>query len=187
MLTVADIRAVGPGVWNGWKGQLLRELYFETEPVVAGGHTLLASRDRIAAAQATFRAAVSDWPPEEVERFVGRHYPDYWLRTETRKVVGHFKLVAEAEKAGEKLASTFTTDAFTAITELSLFAPNHPRLLAPCLPAPARPPAPTSRVRTSPRRATASPSTRSCSPASSTTTRTRCAARGASPTPSRSC
>ena len=35
-----------------------------------------------------------------------------------------------AERAGEKLASTYTTDAFTAITELSLFAPNHPRLLA---------------------------------------------------------
>src|SRR5262249_29192323 len=39
LLTVADIRAVGPGVWNGWKGQLLRTLYYETEPLVAGGHT----------------------------------------------------------------------------------------------------------------------------------------------------
>ena len=36
ILTTADIRAVGPGVWNGWKGQLLRNLYYETEPLVAG-------------------------------------------------------------------------------------------------------------------------------------------------------
>ena len=31
ILTVCDIRAVGPGVWNGWKGQLLRTLHAETE------------------------------------------------------------------------------------------------------------------------------------------------------------
>jgi len=130
VLTVADIRAVGPSAWNGWKGQLLRALYFETEPVVAGGHTQLASRDRIAAAQAAFRSAVPDWPAEEVERFVGRHYSDYWLRTDTRKAVEHARLLRDAERAEKKLASAYTTDAFTAITELTLFAPNHPRLLA---------------------------------------------------------
>ncbi len=130
VLTVADIRAVGPSAWNGWKGQLLRGLYYETEPVVAGGHTQLGSRDRVARAQAAFRATVADWPKDEVERFIGRHYPDYWLRTETRKVVEHARIVRSAEQAGEKLASSFSTDAFTAITELSLFAPNHPRLLA---------------------------------------------------------
>ena len=37
VLTVADIRAVGPGVWNGWKGQLLRELYASTERLFRGG------------------------------------------------------------------------------------------------------------------------------------------------------
>ena len=36
VLTVADVRAVGPGVWNGWKGQLMRELYQRTEAVFRG-------------------------------------------------------------------------------------------------------------------------------------------------------
>ncbi|MGH6971483.1 MAG: [protein-PII] uridylyltransferase, partial [Caulobacteraceae bacterium] len=37
VLTVADIRAVGPGVWNGWKGQLMRELYNAAETLFRGG------------------------------------------------------------------------------------------------------------------------------------------------------
>ena len=37
ILTVADIRAVGPGVWNGWKGQLLRDLYAAAEATFRGG------------------------------------------------------------------------------------------------------------------------------------------------------
>lgn len=36
-LTVADIRAVGPGVWNDWKAQLLRDLYKLTEATLRGG------------------------------------------------------------------------------------------------------------------------------------------------------
>jgi [protein-PII] uridylyltransferase len=130
LLTVADIRAVGPSAWNGWKGQLLRALYYETEPVVAGGHTQLASRDRIAAAHAAFRTAIADWPSTETDRFIERHYPDYWLKTDTRKAVDHARLVRDAEAAGLKFSATYATDAFTAITELALFAPNHPRLLA---------------------------------------------------------
>jgi [protein-PII] uridylyltransferase len=130
VLTVADITAVGPGIWNGWKGQLLRALYYETEPLVAGGHTQLPARERTARAQEAFRAAMADWPREEVERFIERHYADYWLRTDTRKAVEHAKMVQAAEAVGKRLASSVMTDAFTAITELSLIAPNHPRLLA---------------------------------------------------------
>ena len=36
ILTVADIRAVGPGVWNAWKGGLIRALYHRTEGVFRG-------------------------------------------------------------------------------------------------------------------------------------------------------
>jgi [protein-PII] uridylyltransferase len=50
VLTVCDIRAVGPGVWNGWKGQLLRTLYWETEVVLGGGHSSIDRKSRVAAA-----------------------------------------------------------------------------------------------------------------------------------------
>jgi len=43
VLTVCDIRAVGPGVWNGWKGQLLRTLFWETEIVLAAGGSFRGS------------------------------------------------------------------------------------------------------------------------------------------------
>ena len=130
LLTVADIRAVGPGTWNGWKGQLLRELYWQTEPLVAGGHTRVSRRQRISEAQAQLRTELAGWPPEEVERFIQRHYDDYWLKTDTHKQVEHANLIRRADADAQRLVTSFTSNAFTAITELTIVAPNHPRLLA---------------------------------------------------------
>lgn len=130
LLTVADIRAVGPGTWNGWKGQLLRELYHQTEPLVAGGHTQAGRRERVAEAQKGLRAALADWSAVELDRFIDRQYPDYWLKTETASQVEHARLIRRAETANESLATSFTTNDFTGITELSVMAPNHARLLA---------------------------------------------------------
>src|SRR5215469_16000997 len=87
ILTTADIRAVGPGVWNGWKAQLLRALYYETEPALTGGFSEVDRARRVALAQAEFRAELSDWPPEEVDRYVTRLYPAYWLKVEPSRRV----------------------------------------------------------------------------------------------------
>ncbi len=130
LLTVADIRAVGPGTWNGWKGQLLRQLYWEAEPIVAGGHTTVGRRTRIAAAHEALRPELKDWPSAEIERFIARHYDDYWLKTDTRRQADHARLMRKAEEGGLKLATDYASNAFTAITELTVLAPNHPRLLS---------------------------------------------------------
>src|SRR4029079_17803750 len=61
ILTTADIRGVGPGVWNGWKAQLLRTLYYETEPALTGGFSEVNRAQRIAVAQSEFRAAFNEW------------------------------------------------------------------------------------------------------------------------------
>ncbi|MGI9386401.1 MAG: [protein-PII] uridylyltransferase [Methyloligellaceae bacterium] len=128
ILTVADIRAVGPGVWNGWKGQLLRSLYFETEPVLAGGHTRLSHKDRVASSQEALRAELSDWPSADVQRFIERHYPAYWLRTDTTRQIAHARLIARAEDEGA-LVTDIVVDGFTDVTEFTVFCPNHPSLL----------------------------------------------------------
>jgi len=131
MLTVADIRAVGPGIWNGWKGQLLRTLYFQTEPLLGGAGLQAGSGERTTAALEAFRkAVVPEFSQDAVERYIARHYGDYWLKTETRKQIEHLRLVTRAQEQGLKLATDFSTDAFTAVTELSVLAPNHPRLLS---------------------------------------------------------
>ncbi len=130
LLTVVDIRAVGPHTWNGWKGQLLRTLYAETEPLVAGGHTQEGFGDRVGAAERAFREAMGSADSALAEAFVARQYPDYWLKTEPSTQTLHARLMARAEQAGVKLATDCTTDAFRAVTELSVLAPNHPRLLA---------------------------------------------------------
>ena len=94
--TVADIRAVGPGVWTGWKGQLLRTLYFETEPLLGGGHTTLTRSERVARAQDALRERLSNWPKDDLERFIDRHYPAYWLRTDLDVIADNFKRLQKA-------------------------------------------------------------------------------------------
>ncbi|TMJ92531.1 MAG: [protein-PII] uridylyltransferase, partial [Alphaproteobacteria bacterium] len=66
ILTAADIKAVGPGVWNGWKAQLIRTLYYETEPVLTGGFSEVNRAQRVAVAQAELRAGLADWTAQDV-------------------------------------------------------------------------------------------------------------------------
>src|SRR5262245_61139485 len=93
LLTVADIKGVGPGVWNGWKAQLIRTLYYETEPVLTGGFSELNRAQRVAAAQAELRDELKNWPPAEVEAYIARHYPAYWLKVDLPTKIAHAKFV----------------------------------------------------------------------------------------------
>ena len=94
VLTIADIKAVGPGVWTGWKGELLRTLYYETEVVLTGGHSELARMDRVRRAQDELRAALPDWSDDAFAIYAQRHYPAYWLKVEPGRRVKHARFVS---------------------------------------------------------------------------------------------
>ncbi|OAF01638.1 bifunctional uridylyltransferase/uridylyl-removing protein [Bradyrhizobium centrolobii] len=130
ILTTADIRGVGPGVWNGWKAQLLRSLYYETEPVLTGGFSEVDRGKRLAAAHAEFRMAFAEWPKDELDAYIGRHYPAYWLKVELPRKIRHARFVRSSEQAGHKLAINVGFDEVRGVTELTIFAADHPWLLS---------------------------------------------------------
>jgi [protein-PII] uridylyltransferase len=130
ILTTADIRGVGPGVWNGWKAQLLRTLYYETEPVLTGGFSEVNRSQRIEAAQAEFRAAFREWPEAELNSYIARHYPAYWLKVDLPRKIRHARFLHSAEQGGHKLAINVGFDEARGVTELTILAPDHPWLLS---------------------------------------------------------
>ena len=130
ILTACDIRAVGPGVWTGWKGSLLRALYYATEPLLSGGHSQVTQSDRIEEARHALARALQAWPPADVEAYIARHYDHYWLRAEPELQVEHARMIRQADMAGEGFAGSIRVKAFEGITEVSFYTPDHPRLLS---------------------------------------------------------
>jgi [protein-PII] uridylyltransferase len=130
VLTIADIKAVGPGVWTGWKGELLRTLYYETEVVLGGGAAEVARSDRVRLAQERLRVELADWSPEAFDAYAARHYPAYWLKVEQARRVKQARFVRKAEEEGQTVDTSFETDQFRGVTELTVLSPDHPRLLA---------------------------------------------------------
>jgi [protein-PII] uridylyltransferase len=130
VLTVCDIRAVGPGVWNGWKGQLLRTLYLETEPVLTGGFTAPAGRSQVEQARAALEARLADWPQAERSRYLDLHYPAYWLRVDEERQLRHAALVRDADTRALRFAYEILPREFEGATELTILVQDYPRLLS---------------------------------------------------------
>ncbi len=130
ILTVCDIRAVGPGVWNGWKGQLLRTLYYETELLLAGGFSEVSRKERAAVAAEALFNALADWSQKDRKIYSKLHYQPYLLSVPLEDQVRHAGFIRQADKAGQALATMVRTDSFHAITEITVLSPDHPRLLA---------------------------------------------------------
>jgi [protein-PII] uridylyltransferase len=88
VLTVCDIRGVGPGTWNNWKAMLLRQLYRDTTTALEGGLETLNRENRADAAKKLLREALVGWDAKALRVELARHYPPYWqgLPTSTQTV-----------------------------------------------------------------------------------------------------
>ncbi len=131
VLTVCDIRAVGPGVWNGWKGELLRTLYWETEIVLAGGHSSVDRKRRVAQSAAGTAGQAAGVVGPRIRRVCAPAIiRPIGSRSIFRTRSSMLSCCTPARWKCIRWRRKSSTDAFRGVTELTVVAPDHPRLLS---------------------------------------------------------
>ncbi|MEE9453167.1 MAG: [protein-PII] uridylyltransferase [Paracoccaceae bacterium] len=128
VLTVCDIRGVGPGVWNNWKAMLLRDLYAQTRALLSNGQVIHSGPEREAEAKAALAATLTDWAAADITAECARHYRPYWLGLDT---VTH-KIFAGLAKSVKPDApvSHIEADEDRDATRACFVMPDHPGIFA---------------------------------------------------------
>jgi [protein-PII] uridylyltransferase len=132
VMTVADMRAVSPKVWNGWKATLLRELYARVAEVLAGGLSTTERDVRVKRARdaADEMLAAEGWSEADRAFFRGLGYPGYWLSFDPETHVRHARMVRDSEARGAPLTVVTEPSHARAVTEITIYATDHPGLFS---------------------------------------------------------
>ncbi len=89
---------MGPGVWNGWKGQLLRELYYAAENMMTGGDQSPGAQPACGGRQGgRWKRGWAISAGASARSALSRHYDNYWLAFEQDEHERHARLLAKAD------------------------------------------------------------------------------------------
>ena len=124
-LTVVDIRAVGPGVWNSWKRQLLKDLFESAEEVLRLGHKQRGRADRVRAKQDALEDALG-WPKTRFASFAKRLAEPYWVAEPDDVLASNARQIAAAGNANLSISATVYPS--RGATLVTVYAADHPGL-----------------------------------------------------------
>lgn len=128
VLTVCDIRGVGPDTWNNWKATLLRQLYSAARDYLTDGIDSPSRYQREEKAKAALVEAVSDLPRAQVEKELERHYTPYWLGLPTASHVSVARMIGTVDD--NAIESDFTEDPERDATRATFVNADHPGAFA---------------------------------------------------------
>ena len=106
VLTVADINATNPTLWNSWRAQLLRQLYSETRRAIRRGlENPLEREEQISTRQATALSLLVEGGagPDAVEQLWSQLGDDYFLRHSAGDIVWHCAAILQHADLNEPL------------------------------------------------------------------------------------
>ncbi len=132
VLTVSDIRAVGPSMWNDWKGQLLRDLYRFAEAALHGGRSDEESvRTHLAEVAADAkRTLMTDIGGNGADAWFEALEDGYWLNHDFEALTWHAREVIGARGAGAVCHVAARVRPAQGVTEMLVYAGDRPGLFA---------------------------------------------------------
>ena len=130
VLTVADITAVGPEIWNSWKDNLLKIVYNETLMEINGGGDIKSRTAVEDSAKTKLRNSLSDWSDLEFEKYINRFFPYYWTNINFDVHLHHAKLIRDADSKDLKIKIDIENLDDQGVTEISIYTQDHLGLFA---------------------------------------------------------
>ena len=130
VLTVADITAVGPEIWNSWKDNLLKIVYNETLMKINGGGDIKSRTVLEDMAKTKLRNSLSDWSDKEYEKYINRFFPYYWTNINFDVHLHHAKLIRDADSKDLKIKIDIENLDDQGVTEISIYTQDHLGLFA---------------------------------------------------------
>ena len=129
VLTEVDIKAVGPGVYNGFKAQLLNELYAEAEARLNSLGALIDRGEQVLGAQQAFVENLSlDWSTAKINKYLRRHTDAYWLSFPAAAQNHHAALIDAMDD--DPLQLDIVADPLRDCSEITVICQDHAGLLA---------------------------------------------------------
>lgn len=127
ILTCVDIRAVGPGTWNSWKGQLLGELYDGAVERLRLGHMRHGRVERVTAQKELVKTVLGK-QSHLVDEY-GEQFGDaYWIAESDSVIARNLVQYAGAASDKDQLSIECEYDEARGATLVSIIASDHPGL-----------------------------------------------------------
>jgi [protein-PII] uridylyltransferase len=129
VLTVADIRAVSPNVWNAWKGVLMRELYTRAEHAMGTGEVVI-KQQQVHWFREDLKRALTGWSDAQIDDYLGQGTASFWASIEPDRHIAIARMVREAQRAEQPVLIDTHHDYERSITEVTVCTHDRPALFS---------------------------------------------------------
>ncbi|HPC15951.1 MAG TPA: [protein-PII] uridylyltransferase [Candidatus Hydrogenedentes bacterium] len=128
LLSYADLAAVGPGVWNDWKGALLLKLYLKTEMILLGRAKITGEEYWKSPKAAEVRDLLTNGLQGEIEPHLRGLGDRYLLAFSPKHIAMHIECASLARERG--LAVNCWTHEETGMSEIVVCTADRPGLFS---------------------------------------------------------